>query len=51
MHADITKILRFDTAPGGDIHILKIVPSFTSNDSFAVVDCLVLVYAKDEVAK
>jgi hypothetical protein len=50
-HADITNILRFDMAPGGDIHVLKIIPSFSSNDSFAVVDCLVLVYSRNEVTK
>jgi hypothetical protein len=45
VHGTITKYLRFDVEPGGDLHTLRFVPDNLKNNSIVIIQCLILVYA------
>jgi hypothetical protein len=46
VHADITKRLKFDIEPGGNVHTLQFQVLSLGSDAVIVVDSLVLVYNK-----
>lgn len=43
VHGQITDKLRFDIHPGGEIHLLRVVPVNLDSDGVLIVECLVLV--------
>jgi hypothetical protein len=43
MQGKITSLLRYDTAPGGNLHVIKFIPEGLSQEEYAIIDAVVIV--------